>query len=54
MFIPFVDLKRINQSYRKDFQFQLDETINKSQYILGEPVLNFENEFSEFSNFVEF
>ncbi len=49
MFIPFVDLKRINGNYKKDFEYALNQTINFSEYILGKPVLNFEEEFATFS-----
>lgn len=48
MKIPFVNLKPIHSILRNDFQNAFDSVLDKSNYILGEEVKNFENEFADY------
>ena len=50
MFVPFVDLKRINNTYRSELISQLKLALDKSDFILGESLLNFEKNFARFTN----
>ena len=46
--IPFVDLSPIHQPLQRKFQAVLDECISSSNFVLGEKVLQFENNFASY------
>ena len=46
--IKFLDLKKINERYRKEIQKAIDEVVDSGWYILGEQVESFEREFAEY------
>lgn len=48
MNIPLIDLSHQYEAVKKDFQKKLDEIFEKSQFIMGKEVDNFENEFSKY------
>jgi dTDP-4-amino-4,6-dideoxygalactose transaminase len=47
--IEFLDLKKINLNYLKDFHIKLDNLLNEGWFVLGKNVLNFEFEYAKFS-----
>lgn len=46
--VPFLDLQKINEAYRDDFQKALNNVITKGWYILGAHVAAFEKEFAQY------
>jgi dTDP-4-amino-4,6-dideoxygalactose transaminase len=48
MKIPFLDLQQINAPYETQFHTQLQAVLDKSWYILGEQVQQFETEFAAY------
>jgi dTDP-4-amino-4,6-dideoxygalactose transaminase len=50
MNIPFLNLKEINLLYKDDFHKALDSFLDSGQYVLGEQVAEFENEFALYNN----
>jgi len=46
--IPFLDLKKINQSFPEEIIENISEVMKSGWYILGEKVMAFENEFSKY------
>jgi dTDP-4-amino-4,6-dideoxygalactose transaminase len=46
--IPFLDLKKINQSFPEEIIENISEVMKSGWYILGEKVMAFENEFSNY------
>ena len=48
--IPFINYHNLNKHYEKDFHEILSKLIDKSWYILGENVTNFENQYADFNN----
>jgi dTDP-4-amino-4,6-dideoxygalactose transaminase len=47
--IPFINYHNLNRHYEKDFHEVLSKLIDKSWYILGENVKNFENQYADFN-----
>lgn len=47
--IEFLDLKKINLNYLKEFHEKLDNLLNEGWFVLGKNVLNFELEYAKFS-----
>jgi dTDP-4-amino-4,6-dideoxygalactose transaminase len=48
--IEYENLKKLNQSFSKDYQESFLKTIESGWYILGKNVANFENEFAQYCN----
>lgn len=48
MNVPFLDLQKINARFENDFQIQLQHLLQEGQYILGDSVKNFEDEFAQY------
>ncbi|MHA7059995.1 DegT/DnrJ/EryC1/StrS family aminotransferase [Aquimarina sp. M1] len=48
MEVPFLDLKRVNQSYQKAFKKSFSDVLNSGQYILGNNLEIFEKQFAEY------
>lgn len=48
MQIPFLDLKKVNAPYEKDFKLQFESFLNSGYYILGNAVSLFEKEFATY------
>jgi len=48
MQIPFLNLKKLNAPYEKEFNQQFKEFLNSGYYILGNSVKQFENEFATY------
>lgn len=48
--IPFLDLKTINQEYEDDFLNAIKNTFRSGQYIIGDEVKRFENNFATYCN----
>lgn len=48
MQVKFLDLKKINIRYKQKFQAVFDDFLESGQYILGEDVLYFENQFAKY------
>jgi dTDP-4-amino-4,6-dideoxygalactose transaminase len=48
--IPFLDLKYVNNIYRKDFINIFSKVLDSGKFILGEEVENFENKFANYCN----
>jgi len=46
--IKFLDLKLINKNFEKEFKARFDAFLNSGQYILGEEVLKFEDQFAAY------
>jgi dTDP-4-amino-4,6-dideoxygalactose transaminase len=46
--IPFLDLQKINHSYKAQFHEKLDVLLDNSQYILGKEVRTFETNFAKY------
>ncbi|WP_400077634.1 DegT/DnrJ/EryC1/StrS family aminotransferase [Winogradskyella sp. R77965] len=46
--IKFLDLHKINNRFRDDFQNSFSKSLDDSRYILGNNVTKFENEFAEY------
>lgn len=46
--VPFLNLKSINASYQDAFQQILQNELNRSQWILGDSVSQFENQFAQY------
>lgn len=46
--IPFIDLKHINSRFQKEFELAFTNSLEKSYFILGEEVLQFEENFAKF------
>ncbi len=46
--IPFLDLKRLNAPYEKEFKTTFTSFLNKGWYILGEELKNFEKEYAAY------
>lgn len=46
--IPFLNLKKINAPYEKEFKQQFDSFLNNGWYILGEEVMLFEKEYAAY------
>lgn len=46
--IKFLDLKKINERHRKEFQEAINKVLDSGWYILGEQVECFEKEFAEY------
>lgn len=46
--IPFLDLKKINEQYRAEFQKAIDEVLDSGWYILGQQNESFEKEFAAY------
>lgn len=46
MTVPFIDLTRINQPYGADLRAALDAVINSGEFVLGEGVRRFEDNFA--------
>ncbi len=46
--IPFLNLKSINAKYQDAFQQVLQNELNSSQWILGDSVIQFENQFAQY------
>jgi dTDP-4-amino-4,6-dideoxygalactose transaminase len=46
--VPFLNLKSINASYQDAFQQILQNELNRSQWILGDSVTQFENQFAQY------
>ena len=46
--IPFLDLKKINDPYQHDINLSIKKVISSGNYILGQEVKGFENEFATF------
>ena len=46
--IPFLDLKKINQSHYDELATVIFDVVKSGWYILGEKVITFENEFSNY------
>lgn len=46
--IKFLDLQKINQQYRKEFQQKMDLVLDKGWFILGDEVKTFEKDFAEY------
>ncbi|MEL0652607.1 DegT/DnrJ/EryC1/StrS family aminotransferase [Algibacter sp. TI.3.09] len=46
--IKFLDLKLINKNFEKEFKARFDAFLNSGQYILGEEVLKFEEQFAAY------
>lgn len=44
----FLDLKKINEEYRKDFHLALDEVLDSGYYIRGQATEKFEEEFARY------
>lgn len=49
MKIPYLDLKKINLSYRSAFLKSFDDVLNSGWYVLGEHVTRFEIEYAAFN-----
>ncbi len=48
--IKFLDLKKINDRYLSDIEQEIKDVLHKSNYILGDKLSKFENEFASFCN----
>jgi dTDP-4-amino-4,6-dideoxygalactose transaminase len=46
--IPFLDLKKINKPFEKQFKASFQDFLNSGYYVLGKSVENFESEFAEY------
>lgn len=46
--IPFLDINKINQRFKTDFHGALDAVLDKGQFIKGDFVSQFENEFAAY------
>jgi len=46
--IKFLDLHKINNRFRKEFQDSFRKSLDDSHFILGNNVINFENEFANY------
>lgn len=46
--IPFLDLKRVNEPYIKKFNLSFQKSLEKGEFIMGESLNKFENEFADF------
>ena len=46
--IPFLDLKKINSSYREEMIAACTDVIDSGRYIQGEHVARFEKQFSSY------
>ncbi|WP_031407028.1 DegT/DnrJ/EryC1/StrS family aminotransferase [Geobacillus vulcani] len=46
--IPFLDVKAINECYLKEIECAIKEVLRSGQYILGEQVKKFEDEFARY------
>lgn len=46
--IPFLNLQKINESYRKNFQKSLDEILDSGWVLLGKNLESFEQEFAKY------
>ena len=47
--VKFLDLKKINSTYRQELEKKASEIIGSGQYILGKEVENFEKSFARFN-----
>ncbi len=47
--IRFFDTKRVNKKYEAVFKRKFSDFLNNGQYVLGEAVKNFENEFARYT-----
>jgi dTDP-4-amino-4,6-dideoxygalactose transaminase len=50
MEVPFLNLKKINEKYKNELNLAFEEVLDRGWYILGENVIKFEKEFSEYCN----
>ena len=48
--VKFLDLKKINSTYKQELEKKASQIIGSGQYILGKEVENFERNFSKFCN----
>ncbi len=48
--VKFLDLKKINSTYKQELEKKASQIIGSGQYILGKEVENFEKNFSKFCN----
>jgi dTDP-4-amino-4,6-dideoxygalactose transaminase len=48
--IEFLDLKKINLYYFKEFHLAFEDLLNEGWFVLGKKVLDFELEYAKFSN----
>ncbi|WLD24786.1 DegT/DnrJ/EryC1/StrS family aminotransferase [Flavobacterium dauae] len=48
--IPYLNLKKLNQPYQEAFIQKTNQFFEKGHYILGDEVLQFENEFANYCN----
>lgn len=46
--IKFLDLHKINESYKADFQYKLENVIQKGWFVLGDEVKTFETHFANY------
>ena len=46
--IKFLDLHKINNRFREDFQASFSKSLDDAHFILGHNVTNFENEFAAY------
>src|SRR5690606_35725213 len=46
--IRFLDLKKVNAKYQKEFKKQFDNFLRTGNYIMGEQTASFENEFANY------
>ena len=48
--IPYLNLKKLNEPYKSTFAQKTNQLFEKAHYILGDEVLQFENEFANYCN----
>lgn len=47
--IPFLDLKKVNNSFQEEINYAIKNVLNSSNFILGEQLSLFEKEYAEFN-----
>ena len=47
--VKFLDLKKINSTYKQELEKKASQIIGSGQYILGKEVENFEKSFARFN-----
>ena len=48
--IPFLDLKKVNNSFQEEINCEIKNVLNSSNFILGKQLSLFEKEFAEFND----
>ena len=50
--IKFLDLQKINNRFREEFQTAFSKSLDDAHFILGDNVTKFENEFAKYLSLI--